>query len=350
VATALSVTFGAGSFDRPGMTRNVEAYDEYLQAQQLQRNFDILDAIVHAEKAVMLDANFALGWRGLGDAYDQAIGFLPVDQTVGYDARRAEAYSRAVALAPEMSELDMDRVDELMSARDYLAAEQMLEQYSAQYDLDARFNAQYGAFMFVVGRFNESIGFSDKAIRLAPQSIDVAGAGGRAIINAGGDFADARARIARAIALGGSVPAVNSVLALLEMDQGNWEAALAATQDMVVTRDVQSRMLQYVIDGKRDEALAELRTLLADDTIAPALRNRHLPVFAAQFGDPELALAFLQSSSGGMNDIGLKIFSEVRRHPGFKAVVEQKGLLNYWRTSGHWSDYCRPVNDDFECF
>jgi hypothetical protein len=43
-------------------------------------------------------------------------------------------------------------------------------------------------------------------------------------------------------------------------------------------------------------------------------------------------------------------FDDMRRLPGFKTLMEKEGLLNYWRTTGNWADYCRPVNDDFECF
>ena len=108
-------------------------------------------------------------------------------------------------------------------------------------------------------------------------------------------------------------------------------------------------MLQYLIDGEVQDGLAELRTMLADPSLQPALRGRHLPAFAALFGDPGLALAFLNSQVA-QPDMGLPFFSEVRRLPGFKTWVEKEGLLAYWRRSETWADFCRPAGDDFECF
>ncbi len=347
VGTALSITLGAGSFDRPGMTRNVEAYDEYLQALSLARSNSELDSIVHAEKAVALDPGFALGWRLVANAYQQALLFLPTDQTIGYDIKSADARARAVALAPEMTEIDLDKVAELARNHDYVGAEHLLQQYSEEYDLDPAFNARYSLFMVWVGRYQDAVRIGERAKRLDPMS----GGTARSGLNAGLDADVVRAELARQLAQGAPIAGTNSNVAALEMEQGNWEAALAATQYLENTKDVQSRMLQYLIDDKVQEGLADLRDLLADATLSPQLRQRHLPAFAALFGDPELALAFMDSSVGVPNiDLGLDMFSEVRRHPGFKTFVEQQGLLNYWRTTGNWADYCRPVNDDFECF
>jgi hypothetical protein len=41
-----------------------------------------------------------------------------------------------------------------------------------------------------------------------------------------------------------------------------------------------------------------------------------------------------------------------RRLPEFKTYVQEQGLVDLWRASDNWGDYCRPLpgNDDFECF
>jgi hypothetical protein len=42
--------------------------------------------------------------------------------------------------------------------------------------------------------------------------------------------------------------------------------------------------------------------------------------------------------------------NNVRRLPGFKDFVRELGLLDYWRTSGKWGEFCRPIGpSDFEC-
>jgi hypothetical protein len=39
-----------------------------------------------------------------------------------------------------------------------------------------------------------------------------------------------------------------------------------------------------------------------------------------------------------------------RGDPRFKQILRDMGLVDYWRQSGKWADFCRPVGeDDFEC-
>jgi hypothetical protein len=41
--------------------------------------------------------------------------------------------------------------------------------------------------------------------------------------------------------------------------------------------------------------------------------------------------------------------SDMRKLPGFKDLVRDMGLVDYWRKYG-WSDFCGPVgDDDFAC-
>jgi len=43
-------------------------------------------------------------------------------------------------------------------------------------------------------------------------------------------------------------------------------------------------------------------------------------------------------------------YSSVRPLPGWKRIMVDAGIVDYWRTTGRWGDFCRPVGtDDFEC-
>jgi hypothetical protein len=43
------------------------------------------------------------------------------------------------------------------------------------------------------------------------------------------------------------------------------------------------------------------------------------------------------------------LMRDVRRLPGFKDLVRDTGLVDYWRAYG-WPDFCRPISDDdFVC-
>ena len=42
-------------------------------------------------------------------------------------------------------------------------------------------------------------------------------------------------------------------------------------------------------------------------------------------------------------------FASVRRSPRFMAVAARIGLVDYWRSSGHWPDFCRTEELDYNC-
>jgi len=48
--------------------------------------------------------------------------------------------------------------------------------------------------------------------------------------------------------------------------------------------------------------------------------------------------------------VWLPLFRDMRQLPGFKDLLREIGLVDYWRETGDWGDFCRPVGDnDFEC-
>ena len=46
----------------------------------------------------------------------------------------------------------------------------------------------------------------------------------------------------------------------------------------------------------------------------------------------------------------LPMFGDVRKLPNFKEFTNNMGLVDYWRASGNWGEFCHPLGqDDFEC-
>jgi hypothetical protein len=44
------------------------------------------------------------------------------------------------------------------------------------------------------------------------------------------------------------------------------------------------------------------------------------------------------------------IYRDVRVLEGFKDLLADIGVVAFWRESGVWNDFCRPLGlDDFEC-
>ncbi|MEJ7777909.1 MAG: hypothetical protein WKF52_11160 [Sphingomicrobium sp.] len=40
---------------------------------------------------------------------------------------------------------------------------------------------------------------------------------------------------------------------------------------------------------------------------------------------------------------------DIRRDRRFMQVAKRIGLLNYWRTSGHWPDFCQEADLPYDC-
>jgi hypothetical protein len=42
-------------------------------------------------------------------------------------------------------------------------------------------------------------------------------------------------------------------------------------------------------------------------------------------------------------------FADVRKDPRFMVVAERAGLIDYWRSSGHWPDFCSDPQLPYDC-
>jgi hypothetical protein len=70
-----------------------------------------------------------------------------------------------------------------------------------------------------------------------------------------------------------------------------------------------------------------------------------LTTWAAYFGDEQMALTLLRrattESAMLMFLAWLPVFDDVRQSPGFKDLLREIGLVDYWRATG-WPGVCRP--------
>ena len=74
-----------------------------------------------------------------------------------------------------------------------------------------------------------------------------------------------------------------------------------------------------------------------------------IALYAAHFGDTELALAALRRSAMAASYrpmVWEPLLRNVRKTAGFKQLITELGLPDYWRKSGKWGDFARPVGDD----
>ena len=138
------------------------------------------------------------------------------------------------------------------------------------------------------------------------------------------------------------------VRALAMGDRQQIEDHLAESRQAGVPARAPSMVLGALLD-RPAVALAEIRRMIT----RPGNTRLHYleyALWAAYYGDPELALKMSRKTIGSGN-VALwwgPLFRDVRRLPEFKDFTREAGYVEYWRNYG-WGDFCRPMGDDFEC-
>jgi tetratricopeptide (TPR) repeat protein len=119
--------------------------------------------------------------------------------------------------------------------------------------------------------------------------------------------------------------------------------------------------------GDKPTLRAALKRAWSDPANRTVFGSLMIAVWFAYAGDPDLALEALNTVVDAYTYTSAQIWTfsdsdithrtqwrplmrEVRRLPGFKDLVRKLGLAGYWRATGNWGEFCRPVSaDDFEC-
>jgi TolB-like protein/DNA-binding winged helix-turn-helix (wHTH) protein len=352
VTTTLSTTLHAPADERSMLgTRNPEAYDAYLAATAHLKNLgssETLRGIEGLKQAVRLDPNYAQAWASLADAYMAVSHGMEVD-TLDYERKSHAALSRALELAPQSSQLAAQAaMTATMSTRDWRALEEMFRRLA---DPSNEYGASIssGQLAETLGRPHEAVGYFIRArhaepLLLAP-SLEL-----QETYHALEDWQAASTEYERSKGLNGD--------ALRNDGEGLLGVGLDRHDTVLIRRFFEAQRLpdkDVLLAGLDNPAvaIAYLRTRIS----APATQGVtavEQAMWAAYYGDPELAL---QGMRKGLASIPFDSFflwrpvlKEMRRRPGFKDLVRELRLVDYWRATGNWGEFCHPVGqNDFEC-
>ena len=324
-------------------TRNAEALQAYLAARALISRVGSTqsrDAITLLERSVQLDPNFALAWAALAEAYTYAADFprslaLPLTQ-LEIQNRIARAALRALELAPDTPEALRSAGWVSMRNRDWSEAERRLYravQLAGPTDYDT--NLHYGWFLMNVGRAHDAVLYIERAMRAEPLLLRPV-TFRAALFEMQGQLEQAQSLLIASSTLQGSPSLLTQGLVMIGL----------ARHDRPGLR----RLLTE--DGGRCATLDDPQSALTDlrrnyaDIRARGMQAQLLPVadFAAYLGDPSLSLEALRTASRGSQNLHAlwrPALTDVRRLPEFKQLVQDLGLVDYWRATGRWGDFCR---------
>ena len=364
VADALEITLGVGELGSlPGMTRNAAAYEEYLLAG-IANGVDVIlpttiedlrTGIQHLERAVTLDPDFGLAWADINYLYRTSVnlasGGLP-----NHQEKAAHALEQAIRASPGSPFVlyDFNMADLQDGA--WVSAERHLNEAldaAAAYSVQDLFNFRVAQFLNIAGRIREALDYYER-VRLAdPMNAQSAAYLTDAYLSLGrADMAFAEAD--RFLAEKGSpvvlVKASGLMAAMVTGDRAELGKRL---QDLIESESnaAISLRMQPLLDDP-EGGLAELRRMLDDPAFASPFTRNIIAIWAVYFGELQLALTLLREFLLSPRSRNLAflvwraIYRDVRRLPEFKGLLRELGLVDYWRQTGKWGDFVRPVGDD----
>jgi TolB-like protein len=362
VAAALRVTLGVAETSRiEGGTDDVRAYDLYLRARALLHQggpAELQRAAENYRKAIALDPSFTLAWLGLRTVMTNMLIYVPEKSD---EARRlmAEADAHVLAAAPDAWWAQALRGSQARLAHEWEQAEVAARAAAeAAPSSDVSAGASYASLLAAVGRVGEAIEVARRARDADPLSLYMSGLL-QHYLGVAGRFEEAQAEYERSQDLPGDRAIWEWYAVIRHWAQKSADPSAIAAQFRVFLEHESvpmalNRELLPLLDD-REAARAAVRRASEDPANADATRMSIIAWYADHFGDRDLALAALRRS---LVDHGGTVFAMLwwpfetglRADPRFKEIVRDLKLVDYWRATGSWGDYCRPKGDgDFEC-
>lgn len=361
VAQALQVKLDVGTLNRAqGGTTNVEAYDRYLRWRRfaLSENSDPAEIRRMAQQlreAVAIDPGFVLAWDALARSLTLLAKRAQPAEASQLRAEAAEARARVAALAPDSWIVQRERAFDLFAEGKWAEAIAVSKAVMESSPRSWEHTYPYTHFLFAVGRLEETARIVGELQVIEPLAMFLS-RDQQWNLTTLRRFDDVEAEYQRSMTLDGNrrEPEFIRFLRLLSR---------ADTKPQAL-RDQYRRMLD-ARGGDAPGYLRKLEPVLGDrPRMLEVLRNefmtqRTLGIFfvADALGDADLALAALRVElSGRSRDptdyevLWIVPYSALRTLPGFKALLRETGVADYWRQTGDWGDVCKPVGaDDFEC-
>jgi adenylate cyclase len=342
--------------DRGGAS--VDVYDSYLRARaranRVVTSDDFLAAAEEFRRLLEIDAGFAPARGDLARLYYWTSMYVPdhIDETIGQIERLAQ---EALTQAPDHWSTHLANAVMLMLRRqwaDGAAAFERALDLAPSSVTDVRL--AYASCLMTLGRLRESIAVHEVARSLDPLSRETL-----VLLQdywSVGRDADARAEYDRSLNMPGNREAQEHTLLWMIWEHSSPEEKRRQFQRYLEHRTVGTPVQEKVMEllDRPSEACALLREAFDDPANQDPGRLMFLGCYAALFGDDDLAVAALRRSSTGrvpfiVMTFWYPILRKARQKPEFKQLVRDLGLYDYWRKSGQWGDFARPLGeDDFE--
>jgi len=351
VAGALGVRLGVGAINafRGAGTRNVEAYEAYLQGQN--DNLTRQERLRLYERATELDPNYGAAWSYLAHRTLSMLWDSSPDQVSEISEIKDRAYQfalRGVQLNPE-SAATQRALAMIRTARyDWIGGEQGFVQ-AIELLADRPIASTYASVLIRTGRTAYAQKQDAIAVALEPLGGRPTNLSWHASL-AQGRFAEAKERSNWQVAANRIENNID--IALNERDPDELKAAMQAMPKTNVAAIALYAPVLAEFDSP-ERILSMLRDVYLEENLQWPRKLHDIAMVAAYFGDPQFALKVkgqeVRATTARLAALWYPVMSEVRQLPEFKKLVTDLNLVEYWRAYG-WADACRPLGDnDFTC-
>jgi TolB-like protein len=361
VAQALSVKLDVTTLNRSlGGTTNVEAYDRYLQWRRLalseRREPEVVLRMVQLlREAVALDPGFVLAWDELAGVLTRQSRRLQGAQSEQLLSEAADARARVAALAPDSWMVKRERAYALWAEGKWAEALALTEAIMKSGPMTWEHAYPHSNLLFAVGRLEDTIELIDRLKAIEPLAMFMS-RDQQWNLTAAGRFEEAEAEFQRSRTLDGSREQPNQIafLRMLAREDADPQALRALHREWLDGLGARVAPYQRELGENLGDRKAMQEILRKE---FEARRNPTVGQYADALGNADLALAAMRSMWKGRSpsyeaywQLWLTPYSGMRTLPGYKELMREVGLEDYWRKSGNWGDVCRPVgDDDFEC-
>ena len=359
VAAALSISLEIDGRDHlPGAgTNSIEAYDALLAGRAWGRVGQPEHAEPYFERAVKLDPDYAEAWAALGASIGVQWDEQPTEQVRATLQRGRELVLHAIELNPELAWAwsNLAQFNRLLG--DWAGAVEAGQNAAALAPGDIGLQLNSVGLFGSLGHVRESIELSELTKEIRPLGYYVAQPLAEQYIQAR-RYDDARATLEVSEALSSATnPSVIKRHLFIALSERNPADIRKFLEQFAAARPAVGPMIRSVLaefESPPTVILAVLHRYFEEATDMPGQGRVIMAGLAAHYGDPEFALVVMTDELNRgltrLRRLWYPFFSDMRRLPGFKTLVDELGLVTFWRTYS-WPDFCRPLgDDDFECF
>lgn len=366
VAQALSVTLDAVTLNRAqGGTTNLQAYDRFLRWRSLYLSErtdpeSIRQRMLLAREMVALDPAFVLGWDALGSSLERAAFFARGAEAERLDAEARQAYARIARIMPDSWIAKRERAYTLWREGRRAEAVGLTKQIMDAGPLTVEHAYPYTNLAVSMGHLQETVAVVDRVKAIEPLAMYVS-RDQQWNLTMARRYAEAEAEYQRSLGLDGrhGTPAAIALLRHLALEDVDARTLRELHGMALGPHSPQfARDIGLVLDD-RVKMRAMLRAAVAD----PEYGGEWAYLVADALGDADLAVAGLRSwleSRPGFREgrvdypyyycLWMPSYSNLRAHRGFKKLLVEMGVVDYWRQTGKWGDGCAPAgSDDFRC-